>query len=242
MGGGLQGGGSWHGRAALSHVRIVLFDTSMTLLNGTQYFRVAFECHMQGQQCVTTIAVKADPTTPLDPVPDAPDFATDMDNWLGALYANMVTIDGALDNISVTELRAGELPGGQQYVKSVNRAGARDNSGDQLPEAMVSWHPAHTGVASRSARGGWYGLPATRRLNLDSSGVFDLGTTYGTSAAAFSAALLDGDDFGPVGLSGHYSYVIWSRTLSKRGVSPHAFDVVSIGAPTTPHWLRSRFD
>jgi hypothetical protein len=105
---------------------------------------------------------------------------------------------------------------------------------------MVSWHPAHTGVASRSARGGWFGLPAVRRLNLTSAGVWDTGTTYFTSAAAFSTALLDGDDFGPVGLSGHYSYVIWSRTLSKRGVSPHAFDVISIGAPTDVHWLRSR--
>jgi hypothetical protein len=212
----------------------------MALLSGTQYFRVAFEAHMQGQNEVTTIAVKADPTTPLDDVPDAPDVATDMDNWLGALYANMVTIDGALDSITVTELRAGETPGGQKYTKSVNRAGARDNSGDQLPDGMVSWHPAHTGVASRSARGGWYGLSAVRRLNLASTGVWDLGTTYGTSAAAFSAALLAGDDFGPIGLAGHYSYVIWSRTLSKRGVSPHAFDVLSIGAPTDVHWLRSR--
>ena len=212
----------------------------MTLLNGTQYFRIAFEAHMQGQTEVTTIAIKADPTTPLDPVPDAADIASDVDDWLGALYANMVTIDGALDNIAVTELRAGETGGGQKYVKSVNRAGARDNSGDQLPDGMVYWRPAHTGVASRSARGGWYGLSAVRRLNMTSAGVWDTGTTYFTSGNAFSAALLAGADFGPLGLNGHYSYVIWSRTLSKRGVSPHSFDVISIGAPTDVHWLRSR--
>jgi len=125
-------------------------------------------------------------------------------------------------------------------VKNVNRAGARDNSGDQLPDGMVAWNKTATDAAVRSGHGGWFSLPAVRRLNLTTGGVWDTGTTFWTTQTAFNNALLAGHDYGTGDLGGHLSYVIYSATRFRRGDSNYYFDATSISRSQRVHWLRSR--
>lgn len=210
-------------------------------LGDTNYYRVQFIARMQGQGMVTTIAVKADPTAPAGDERTAHQVADDVDDWLGALYAAMVTVDGELETIKVTSIVANlatDIP--SAFEKQVNRAGARDNSGDQLPDAVTAWNRVKTTAAIRSGHGGWFSLPAVRRLNLTSDGIFNTGTTFWSTQDAFNAALLAGHDWGPLGADGHESYVLYSHTRHKRGDADYLFDVASITRNTRVHWLRSR--
>ena len=203
-------------------------------------WRVAFESTMQGQQMVTTIAVLDAPTPVTGGGLSAGGVADNIDDWLGAKYASMVTVDGTLENIVVTELAV--APGGvpDSHVKSVNRAGARDNSGDQLPDGMVAWNSSKTGAAVRGAHGGWFSLPAVRRLNLTSDGIFDTGTTFWTTQDTFNSALLAGHDYGEDPTGGHLSYIIYSRSRFARSEANYYFDVTAITRSRRVHWLRSR--
>lgn len=209
-------------------------------LGDTRWYRTQFIASMQGQTMVTTIAVKADPVSPTDPTRSAEDVANDVDDWLGALYALMVTVDGELETIKCTEIMPtfGDIP--SAFELAVNRAGGRDNSGDQLPDGMVAWNKSATSAAIRSGHGGWFSLPAVRRLNLASTGLFDTGTTFWTSQTNFNNALLAGHDWGPLGADGHESYVIYSETRHRRADPTYLFDVTGISRSPRPHWLRSR--
>jgi len=207
---------------------------------GNLYCQAQFLSTMQGQQFASTFAFKFDPTAPLAPDIDAHRMADEIDTWLGALYALMVTVDGTLDTIKVTTIPAAYTDVRDVYEKNVARAGGRDNSGDQLPDGMVAWNKASTSVALRGAHGGWFSLPAVRRLNLTSAGVFDTGTTFWTSQTNFNNALTAGFDYGPLGADGHASYVIYSRTRHKRAESSYLWDVSGISRSSRPHWLRSR--
>lgn len=210
-------------------------------LGDTNYYRVQFISRMQGQAFVTTIAVKADPTAPAGAERTAEQVAHDVDDWLGALYAAMVTVDGELETIKVTSI-VGDLDTDTPtaFELGVARAGARDNSGDQLPDAVVAWNRVRTAAAIRSGHGGWFSLPAVRRLNLASTGLFDTGTVFWTSQTAFNNALLAGHDWGPLGADGHESFVLYSHTRHKRHEPNYLFDVTSISRAARVHWLRSR--
>lgn len=203
-------------------------------------WRVAFESVEQGQAMVTTLAVLDEPTPVTGGGLSAGGVADNVDDWLGALYAAMVTIDGTLENIVVTELAVavGGVP--DTAVKAVNRAGARDNSGDQLPDGMVAWNSAKTGAAVRGAHGGWFSMPGVRRLNLTSGGVWDTGTTFWSTQSAFNAALLAGHDYGTSPTGGHLSYIIYSRARFARAEPNYYFDVTAITRSPRVHWLRSR--
>ena len=204
------------------------------------YWRVQFIANMQGQAMVTTIAVKDDPTAPLGPNLSATEVADEVDTWLGALYALMVTIDGSLESIKVTEIPEEFSAIRSAAEKSVARAGGRDNSGDQLPDGVVAWNKVSTAAAIRSGHGGWFSLPAVRRLNLATTGLFDTGTTFWTSQTNFNNALLAGHDYGPLGADGHLSMVLYSETRHRRGDDTFLFDVTSISRNARVHWLRSR--
>src|SRR5690349_4109656 len=195
---------------------------------------------MQGQTMVTTVAIKDDPDA-LNPNPlGAGGLATEIDTWLGALYALMVTVDGELETIKVTEIPSDPHAVPTAAEKSVARAGGRDNSGDQLPDGVVAWNKVSTDAAIRSGHGGWFSLPAVRRLNLATTGLFDTGTTFWTSQTNFNNALLAGHDYGPLGADGHLSMVLYSYTRHRRGDDDYLFDVTGISRAARVHWLRSR--
>lgn len=110
---------------------------------------------------------------------------------------------------------------------------------DKTPPPACVWFNTRTGVALRSARGGFHGPPPVNAANLTSSGQWTTGTTWWNDQVAlgekYVSPIIDFDTFGSDLLP-----VIYSRTRRARNVSPFTFQVETCVPTVKVRWLRRR--
>lgn len=206
----------------------------------TRIYRVSLESTVEAVRCATVIHVKS---TPPDAVitPSVDTVADNVVDWLSSPYRAMLSTRDRLDNITVREELgpAGGIPAVAE--RAATWPGTWFGSTYDEDLQLCAWTKTKTDAAVRGGHGGFFSPPA-----LDKS-VF--GGTHGTVATgyafyiairAFADALLAGHDMGALGIDGHLSYVIYSKTRRFRGDANWYFDATSCTTDTRPHMLRSR--
>lgn len=209
---------------------------------GPRIYRLAIESHESGVAIATVLHVKADPLAPLAD-PNFSSLIGECDSWLSSAYRAMLSDEGTLDTLTLTETRASSddsVP--PQAVHVDGGAGTRSASGF-VPTEVCAWVHARTNAAVRSGHGGFFGTPTVdSTVFSDTGGTIQTPTQYYIRLAAFTALLLAGHGIGLGGIDGHLSYVIYSQTRRDRGDAEWYFDVAGATIDRHMHFLRSRRD
>lgn len=187
------------------------------------------------------IHVKADPGG-ISGDQGAEDVATDVWAWLDTDYKSVLATEGTvLDLLALEEIAPGGSGVPDAYLLSINSAGTLSTP-NNLPMELTMHLQSKTGVPVRGAHGGIFLPPPLSSTFLTGDGLgFATSGDYWTNSGALADTLLEGADWTGVG-TGHYSYVIYSKTRRAAGASTYAFDVTSITRNPKPTWLRSRGD
>jgi hypothetical protein len=204
-----------------------------------KYWRCAIRSTLYGRTIINSIHVKADPGG-ISGDQGAEDVANDVWAWLDTDYKSVLATEGTVLDLTATE----EIdPGGSgvpdAFVKAINEAGTFSTV-NNLPVELTMHLQSKSGVPVRGSHGGIFLPPPLQSLSLSSDGLsFLTSNAYWTNAGSLIGTLLAGADWTGVG-TGHYSYVIYSKTRRARGLTTYAFDVTSIVRNPFPTWLRSR--
>lgn len=203
-------------------------------------WRTAFTYHVNGVGCATVINVKADSSSSIANI-SAGDVADNVVDWLKDSFLAQLSTRDKLDAITLTE----ELGPGSAIPAVAERSGTwpgtRYGATWNMDNQICAWVKTKTNAAVRGGHGGFFGSPALDEacFNTD-EGKINHGNAYYAAIAAFAADLLEGHDVGALGVDGHLSYVIYSRTRRMRGDSNYYFDATSCTISERPHFLRSR--
>ena len=206
-----------------------------------KYWRCAIRSDVYGRTLINVLHVKADPGG-ISGEQGAEDVATDVWAWLDTDYKSVLATEGTVLDLTATEEidpSSSAVP--DAFIYPVNAAGTLSTP-NNLPVEMTMHLQSKTGVPVRGAHGGIFLPPPLATTFLTGDGLlWNNSGDYWTAAGALSDTLLEGADWTGVG-TGHYSYVIYSKTRRARGLSTFAFDVSSIVRNRKPTWLRSRAD
>jgi hypothetical protein len=167
--------------------------------------------------------------------PDWNSIATDVYNWLGQAWLNMLSELDTFHQVVVTDEN---YPGSTfgQGVHQVNAGGTRFPQNTSLDPAVCGLMQWKTNTAKRYARGHTFAPPIYDSTDLTSFGSLTAGSAYYTAMVAFTSA------YGPGHTAGSTSYIaeIFSRTQEKKGVVPFSYRITGWNIATKVHYLRSR--
>lgn len=204
-----------------------------------KYWRCSIRSSLYSREIINVVHVKADPGG-ISGDQGAEDVATDVWAWLDTDYKSVLASEGTvLDLTAVEELDPSSSAVPDAFVLAVNSAGTLSTP-NNLPVELTMHLQSKSGVPVRGAHGGIFLPPPLSSTFLTGDGLaFNNTSDYWTNAGALASTLLDGADWTGIG-TGHYSYVIYSRTRRAQAKPTFAFDVTSIVRNPIPTWLRSR--
>jgi hypothetical protein len=167
--------------------------------------------------------------------PNWDNVATDMQDWFGQEWLNMLPVGYVLEEIVVTdENYTGSTFG--QGVASINLPGVRATSDVLLDPALCAVASWKTNTAKRYARGHTFLPPAISHSELGGTATWSNIGAYWQACLAFSAKYAVAHNAG----STTYVPIVYSHTRAKLGLTPFTFPIRGHSLSEKQHWLRSR--
>lgn len=207
-------------------------------------YKVQLKWHTGTITGVSTFHVHAVSSAPLgSSSPSAHDLADKVDSVIGAKFAAVVPMTGALDTINVVEeTDPGDLSAiPEAYEKVVARSATYNPSTFNVASALCGMLKVRTNAAVRSGHGRLFLPPVFSSTPLAANNTWATSSTWLTAVQALATELQNGFEAGSWWTAGWDArLVVYSRTRRARGISTYYFGVTGVALDPQQRWLRSR--